>query len=327
MRLMPPTVDKIKKAAKRIEPYSVLTPLVESPVLNQKIEGRLLLKLETLQRTNSFKFRGAFNAISQISTDKLKNGVVAYSSGNHAQGVAAAAQIMGIPAAIVMPRDAPLNKILNTKNYGAEVITYDRYSESREALGKQIAVDRKSALIKPYDDPDIIAGQGTVGIEILSQTMKLGIEIDNLLVPCGGGGLISGIATVFSKLSPNTSIFSVEPAHYDDTARSLKRGRRVSITEQKFSVCDSLLAETPGELTFSINSHILRDGLAVTDREAKEAVRDAFNYLRVVIEPGGAVALAATLTGKIDTSNKINCVVCSGSNIDKTLFTNIINGG
>ena len=297
---------------------------MESPHLNEAVGGRLLIKAEPLQRTGSFKFRGAFNAISQLSENEKKNGVVAFSSGNHAQGVAAAAQLYSIPAVIVMPEDAPSLKVANTRGYGAEVVLYDRYTQDREAIGAAIADERGLSLIKPYDDPRIMAGQGTLGLEISEQ---IDTPPDQVLGPCGGGGLISGTAIAIKDAFPEADVFAVEPEEFDDTARSLRQGVRQEVAPDASSICDSLMPPTPGELTFAVNLELLAGGLIVSDAQVREAMRQAFLRLKLVIEPGGAVALAAVLTGAVTCQNRTTVVVCSGGNVDSTLFAEILNEG
>ncbi|MBT7510947.1 MAG: threonine/serine dehydratase [Rhodospirillaceae bacterium] len=318
-----PNIDDIRAAAARIEPYAVRTPLLESPHLNDAVGGRVLIKAEPLQRTGSFKFRGAFNAVSQIPEDKRKNGVVAFSSGNHAQGVAAAAGLLGMPAVIVMPEDAPALKIENTRGFGAEVINYDRYTDDREAIGAKISAERGATLIKPYDDPKIIAGQGTLGLEIVEQ---IDTAPDLVLGPCGGGGLISGTAIVVTEAFPNAQVFAVEPEDFDDTARSLKQGTRQEIDPDARSICDALLPTTPGELTFAINLALLAGGLVVSDAQVKEAMRQAFLRLKLVVEPGGVVALAAALSGAVDCRDKVTVCICSGGNVDPNFFADVLRG-
>lgn len=316
-----PTIDDIREASKRIRSWAYRTPLLESSHLNDYVGGRLLIKAEPLQRTGSFKFRGAFNAIAQIPNNKRKNGVVAFSSGNHAQGVAAAAQLHKIPATIVMPKDAPALKVNNTIGYGAEVVFYDRYTEDREAIGADIAHKKSLSLIKPYDDPRIIAGQGTLGLEI---TEQLDAHPDQVLVPCGGGGLISGTAIALKSRFPNASIFAVEPEEFDDTARSLKLGCRQTVVPNASTICDSLMPPTPGELTFKVNLSLLERGVTVSDIQVSEAMREAFLRLKLVVEPGGAVALAAALNGIVNCNEQTTVVVCSGGNIDASLFAQIL---
>jgi threonine dehydratase len=322
-----PDIHDIYAAAERIKPYILTSPLLESPHLNKTCGGRILIKAEPLQRTGSFKFRGAFNTLSQLGDEAKSGGVVAYSSGNHAQGVAAAAEILGMPAVIVMPSDAPEMKINNTRSYGAEVVTYDRYSDNREEIGARISAERGAVLIKPYDDPRIIAGQGTVGLEIAAQSRDLDITLDAVLAPCGGGGLISGTAMAIKHNQASTAVYSVEPQNYDDTLQSLEAGTRTAVDVSNPSICDALMAPTPGEMTFSINRELLDGGLVVSDEEAMEAMRQAFARLKLVVEPGGAVALAAVLSGKFDCTDKTICVVCSGGNVDAAFFADVLNAG
>ena len=315
-----PRFADVEAAAERLGGHAVVTPLLESPALNALTGGRILLKAETLQRTGSFKFRGAYNKIGQLTDAARKAGVVAYSSGNHAQGVAAAAALTGTPATIVMPADAPAIKIDNTRAYGAEVLLYDRYREEREAVAQRLLEARGATLVKPYDDPDIIAGQGTCGRELIQQAKALDAELDALLICCGGGGLTAGCALAVSALSPETRGYTVEPAGFDDTARSLEAGERLRNDAGARSFCDALLAETPGALTFSINRRLLTGGLVVTDAEVTQAMAFAFRTLKLVVEPGGAVALAALLSGKIPTQGKTIGLTLSGANVDPATF-------
>ncbi len=321
-----PGFDDVLKAAGRIKGHAVATPLLEYPALNARTGGRILLKAETLQRTGSFKFRGAFNRLAQIPEAQRSSGVVAYSSGNHAQGVAAAAQILGISATIVMPDDAPAIKIANTRGYGAEVIFYDRYIESREEICERLTADRGAVLVRPFDDPQIIAGQGTCGLEISEQAAERETAIDQLLICCGGGGLTAGCCLAMAERSPATEVFCVEPEDFDDTGRSLAAGKRLANKPDARSICDALLAPTPGMLTFEINRHHLAGGLKVSDDQVAQAVRYAFEVLKLVIEPGGAVALAAVLAGCIETKGKVVAATLSGGNVDTALFTQILAG-
>ena len=316
----PPVFTDIVSAAQRLEGKAVLTPLLESPLLNERIGGRLLIKAEPLQRTGSFKFRGAYNRISRLDAGKIERGVVAFSSGNHAQGVAAAAQAMGAPATIVMPTDAPSIKVDNTRAWGAEVVLYDRYREDRDVVARDIAERRGAVLVPPYDHPLIIAGQGTVGLEIARQAKAAEAELDALLSPCGGGGLISGCALALAELAPDAEVYAVEPEGFDDTARSLAAGSRQQAIEGAASFCDALLARTPGVLTFSINQTLLAGGLAVSDDEVAQAMAAALIYLKLVAEPGGATALAAALSGKYDCRGKTVAVIVSGGNVDPATF-------
>ncbi|NQV83164.1 MAG: threonine/serine dehydratase [Rhodospirillales bacterium] len=322
-----PTYSDVCAAARQIGDRAVLTPVLESPLLNEKLGGRLLVKAECLQRAGAFKFRGAYNRISRLSADELKAGVVAFSSGNHAQGVALAAQMLGTPAVIVMPKDAPAMKIDNTRAYGAEIVLYDRASENREEIGKHLAVERGAILVPSYDDPHIIAGQGTVGLELAAQVKDIGAQMDAVIAPCGGGGLISGMALALSQDCPGVEIYAAEPQGFDDTARSLAAGERCSIEPGAQSFCDALLLPTPGELTFSINRVLLKGGLVVSDLDAARAMAAAFRYLKIVVEPGGAVALAAVLSGAFDARGKTVAVVCSGGNVDGDVFAQALSNG
>ncbi len=319
-----PTYADVVEAAERLAPYVVTTPLLESPLLNEQLGGRLLVKAECLQRSGAFKFRGAYNRISRLNAQERKAGVVAFSSGNHAQGVAMVAQMLGVPAVIVMPTDAPEIKLANTRAYGAEVVLYDRETESREEIGARLAKERGSILIPSYDDPFIIAGQGTVGLELASQAGDLGVKLDAVIVPCGGGGLSSGSALAISHECPETEIYTAEPDGFDDTARSLAAGERVANEPGGKTFCDALILPTPGELTFSINRKLLAGGLSVSDAEAARAMAAAFKYFKLVVEPGGAVALAAALSGAYDCRGKTVAVVCSGGNVDAGVFARAI---
>ena len=315
-----PTFADIESAARRLEGKAVVTPLLESPLLNEQVGGRLLIKAEPLQRTGSFKFRGAYNRISRLDGDEIKRGVVAYSSGNHAQGVAAAAHAMGAPATIVMPSDAPAIKVDNTRAWGAEVIMYDRYRQDRATVARDLAEQRGATLVPPFDHPLIIAGQGTVGLEIAQQAEAAGAVLDAVLSPCSGGGLISGCALALAERAPGVDIYSVEPEGFDDTARSLAEGSRQKSIEGAQSFCDALLVKTPGVLTFSINQKHLAGGLAVSDDEVAKAMAMALMHFKLVAEPGGATALAAALTGRYDCRGKTVAVVVSGGNVDPATF-------
>jgi len=323
----PPTYDSVVDAAARLSGLAVRTPLLESPLLNAEIGGRILVKPEVLQRTGSFKFRGAFNRISRLTDEQRARGVVAYSSGNHAQGVSHAAQLCGAPATIIMPRDAPAIKIDNTRAYGAEVVLYHRDHESREELGRKLSEEQGKTLVPPYDDPYVIAGQGTVGLEIVSQLAERDITADAILTPCGGGGLIAGTSLAVRHANPDLPIYAVEPAGFEDTGRSIASGRRESNAPGAASFCDALLSPTPGELTFSINRDLVTGGLAVTDDEVAHAMAVAFQRLKIVVEPGGAVALAAVLSGKYDVRGRTAVVVTSGGNVDARTFAAAITAG
>lgn len=316
-----PTFDDVLAAAARLEGKAVVTPLLESPALNERLGGRILLKAESLQRTGSFKFRGAFNFISQIPESSRPNGVVAFSSGNHAQGVAAAAAIFGVPAVIVMPADAPAIKVANTRAYGAEVVLYDRAKESREEIAGKLTKQRGATLVRPYDDPWIIAGQGTCGLETARQAQAMDTKLDSLLVCCGGGGLTAGCAIALRELSPDTDVMTVEPAGFDDTKRSLDSGTILKNEDGNSSICDALLAPQPGALTFSANRQFVKGGLSVTDKEVKAAMAFAFRTLKLVVEPGGAVCLAALLSGRLDAAGRTVAITLSGGNVDAALFS------
>jgi threonine dehydratase len=321
----PPSHNDIVAAGERLSAIAVRTPLLESAALNKAVGGRILLKAETLQHTGSFKFRGGYNFVSQLDEAQRRRGVVAYSSGNHAQGVAAAASLLGAPATIVMPSDAPSIKLDNTRALGANVVTYDRDSEPREEIAARLAAESGATLVPPYDHPWTIAGQGTVGLEIAEQAAERGVPPDDVLVCCGGGGLCAGIATVFAKVAPSTQIHTVEPDGFDDTAQSLARGQLVSNQPGGHSICDALLAPMPGALTFSINKRLVTGGLSVSDREVRRAMIFAWQTLKLVVEPGGAVALAAVLSGALDCHDRIVAVVLSGANVDAALFSEILN--
>ncbi len=278
-----------------------------------------------LQRTGSFKFRGAFNKLSSIPQAARAGGVVAFSSGNHAQGVAAAAQILNMQATIVMPADAPLSKRERTKAYGAEIVLYDRDREDREAIARDIAAKRDATLVRPYDDPFVIAGQGTVGREIAEDMAALGITPDIVVAPASGGGLIAGVATAVKARYPHAMVMSGEPEAFDDHARSLRAGKREPHGARGRTICDALMAAIPGELTFAINSRLLTQGITASDAEVAAAVGFAFRELKLVVEPGGAVGLAALLAGHIDARGKNIVIVLSGGNVDADLYARLIN--
>lgn len=314
------TFGDIQDAAARIASHAVKTPLLEAPLLNQMIGGRVLVKAECLQRTGAFKFRGAINRMLQLSKDELKRGVVAYSSGNHAQAISHAAHLAGTSAVIVMPKDAPEIKVANTRAYGGEIVFYDRYSEDRAEVGARLAEERGLVLVPPYDDIHVLAGQGTLGIEVVGQSRELGASLDAFLVPCSGGGLTAGSSLALEQLSPDTKIYGVEPEDFDDTKRSIAADDYLSNAPEARGICDALQTETPGNLTFPINKRLLTDVLTVSDDEVLEAMAVAHNLLKITVEPGGAVALAALLSGRIDAKDKTVCVVCSGGNVDPAVF-------
>jgi threonine dehydratase len=322
--VLPVSPSDIDAAARVIAPFAVRTPLLSPPALNERVGTNVFLKPELLQRTGSFKFRGAFNKLSSIPQSARGGGVVAFSSGNHAQGVAAAAQILNMQATIVMPADAPLSKRERTKGYGAEVVLYDRDREDREAIAGEIARKRGATLVRPYDDPLVIAGQGTVGREIAEDMAALGMTPDIVVAPASGGGLVAGIATAVKARYPQAMLLSAEPEDFDDHARSLRAGKREAHQAKGHTICDALMASIPGELTFTINSRLLSQGVTASDAEVGEAVGFAFRELKLVVEPGGAVGLAALLAGRIDTKAKNVVIVLSGGNVDADMFATLI---
>lgn len=326
-QLKMPEFSDIVEASQRLKGRSVRTPLMRSDVLDEMAGGRIFLKPECLQRTGSFKFRGAWNFISRLNARDNSGGVVAYSSGNHAQGVAAAARMMGIPALIVMPEDAPAIKKRNTIALGAEIVTYDRFGENREEIGDAIASERGAQLVPPYEHKWIIAGQGTAGLELVEDLEDLGETLDTMLVCTGGGGLTAGVALTVQAMVPDAKIYACEPEGFDDYGRSLAAGERVSNEPGAMSICDAIVTPTPGELTFSVNQPRLSGGLAVSEDEVRTAVRFAFETLKLVVEPGGAVALAALLAGKIDCTDKTVAATLSGGNADAEMMLDILGSG
>ena len=319
-----PTYGDVVAARQRLASLACVTPLIEHPALNALVGARVLLKAENLQRVGAFKFRGAYNKIAQVDSTAYPGGVVACSSGNHAQGVAAAATLRGLRSTIVMPADAPRLKIDRTKAFGGEVVPYDRTKEDRDAIAREICAKRGAAYVHPFDDPDVIAGQGTAGLEMMEQAEAMGALPDIVLVGASGGGLVSGVSLAVKEKHPAAEIWSVEPAGFDDLARSLRKGERERNPALSGSICDALLSVTPGELTFEMAKRNLAGGISVTDEEARTAVRFAFRELKLVLEPGGAVSLAAILAKKLPFEGKIVAAVLSGGNIDPSLFSEII---
>jgi len=311
---MSPAFADIQAAAARIAPHAVRTPLVESPVLSALTGGRIFLKLETLQRTGSFKFRGACNRLAMIPQGDRANGVVAFSSGNHAQGVAAAAALFGMEAVIVMPSDAPRAKIYGTRALGGTVVEYDRQREDREAIAGKLCAERGAVLVKPFDDAGVIAGQGTAGLEIAEDVARLGVTLDDVLVPCSGGGLVSGVALALKGCGLTAGVHSVEPENFDGMKRSLEAGARIAAPGGRLSIADALMAPTPGAIVFKLAKDLLAPGYAVNDAELERAVVFAARDLKLVVEPGGAAALAALLAGKLDVRGKCTALVLSGGN-------------
>ncbi|HEV7635423.1 MAG TPA: threonine/serine dehydratase [Bradyrhizobium sp.] len=321
---LPVASADIDAAARVLLPYAERTPLLSSPALDALTGGKIFLKPEVLQRTGSFKFRGAFNKLFSIPPTARGGGVVAFSSGNHAQGVAAAAQILGMQATIVMPADAPRSKRERTKGYGAEVVLYDRDREDREAIAGAIAEKRGATLVRPYDDPFVIAGQGTVGREIAEDMAARGMTPDIVIAPASGGGLVAGVATAIKARYPQAMLMSAEPEAFDDHARSLRAGKREAHGSKGRTICDALMAAIPGEITFAINSRLLTKGVTASDVEVGEAVGFAFRELKLTVEPGGAVGLAALLAGHVDARGKTVVIVLSGGNVDSDLYARLI---
>ncbi|ESR24236.1 threonine ammonia-lyase [Lutibaculum baratangense] len=321
-----PSFDDVRRASERLSGEAVRTPLVRSAILDERAGRPVLLKAEVLQRTGSFKFRGAYNAIASLDADARAKGVVACSSGNHAQGVAEAARLFGVRATIVMPADAPALKVARTKRSGAHVVTYDRVNESREEIALRIVAETGADFVPPYDDRRVISGQGTVGIEIAEQAEALGLDPARILVPCSGGGLSAGIALAAEALMPWARVTTVEPEAFDDHARSFRSGEREGNTARSGSICDALLADRPGEITFAVNRPRVPSGLAVSDDEVRTAMRFAFEELKLVVEPGGAVGLAAVLAGRLDEGPQPVVVVLSGGNAGPSAYAEAIGG-
>jgi len=313
-------IAMIRAARERIGNHARRTPLLSSPFLDEIAGRRLFVKAECLQLTGSFKFRGAWSAISVLDEETRARGVLAFSSGNHAQGVALAARMHGVPAVIIMPSDAPRMKIENTRAYGAEVVLYDRQNEDRDAIGERLSTERNLTLIRPFDDRYVVAGQGTVGLEIAEQAKEFGIARAEVLVPCGGGGLTSGIALALEADAPDFLVRPAEPQGFDDTARSLASGHIERNPAMGGSVCDAILTPAPGNITFPITSRLCGSGLVVSDDEALKAMVLAFTRLKIVVEPGAAVALAAALFRKEEVKGDAVIAVTSGGNVDADLF-------
>jgi threonine dehydratase len=318
---LPPTAFDVHQARTRISPHIVITPMLRNAALDQRTGGQILIKPEVLQRTGSFKLRGATNALLRLDIEQLRRGVVTYSSGNHGQAIACAARMLRAPATIVMPSDAPAIKRQHTEAWGAKIVTYDRATENRESIARQITEQTGAALIPPFEHPDVIAGQGTLALELGVDAKTRRLAMDAMLVCTGGGGLVAGCALALSDISPETEVYSVEPEGWDDTARSLAAGQRVANDMQGSKFCDALLTPTPGELTFSLNKNLLTGGLVVSETDIRTAMRFAFEHLKLVVEPGGAVALAALLGGQFDASGKVVGIVLSGGNTDPASYS------
>lgn len=313
--------DMITAAAARLAGHARRTPMLSSPALDAIAGKRILVKAECLQHTGSFKFRGGWSAVSALDSATRKRGVIAYSSGNHAQGIAAAARAFGIPAVIIMPSDAPTLKIEGTRNLGGEVVLYDRAGgEAREQIGADLAAQRGLTLIKPYDDPQVIAGQGTCGLEIAEQAAEAGITNADVLVCCGGGGLTAGIALALEQTAPCLRVYPAEPQGYDDTARSLVSGQRERNAVEAGGLCDAILTPSPGEITFPILKRLCKPGQVASEDEALRAMGLAFRHLKVVAEPGGAIALACALFHADQLDGDTIIATISGGNVDPKVF-------
>jgi threonine dehydratase len=313
-------IEMIRAAAQRLKGQARRTPLLSSPFLDEIAGRRLWVKPECLQHTGSFKFRGAYNALAAMDAQVRKRGVIAFSSGNHAQGVALAARMHGVPAVIIMPADSPALKLANTAALGAEVITYDRATEDRDEIGERLSAERGLTLVKPFDEPQVIAGQGTCGLEIAQQAAEQGIETADVIVCCGGGGLTSGIALALEAEAPGLRVRPAEPAGFDDVSRSLVSGRIERNAQGSGNICDAILTPQPGNITFPILSRLCGPGLVVTEEEALAAMGQAFNRLKLVAEPGAAVALAAALYRADQIAGEDVIVTISGGNVDPAMF-------
>lgn len=318
MTMTPPDYDDITAAVARIEGHAVVTPLLSSPRVNEELGGEIHIKPECLQRTGSFKFRGACNAIAML--DDATECVVAWSSGNHAQAVAAAASARGFRSIIVMPEDSPVAKINGTRALGGEVITYDRYHQNREEIGIALAQENNAVIIPPYDYPPVIAGQGTIGVEIAEACMERDLTPDQMICCTGGGGLLAGTSIALRHHFNALEIIGAEPEGFDDFARSIEAGERVSNASGARSICDAIVTPTPGKITFAVNQALVSHGVAVSDDEVLDAMAFAWAQFKIVAEPGGAVALAAALSGKVDITDRKTVIVVSGGNVDHSIF-------
>jgi threonine dehydratase len=313
-------IASIRRAAERLAGCVVRTPLLNSAMLDELAGCRVLVKAEPLQKTGSFKIRGALSKILSVPEERRKGGFVAFSSGNHGQAVAAGARMAGAPAVIVMPKDAPAIKIESCRWWGAEVVLFDRVADDREAIGKRIERERGMTLVPPFDDPEVMSGQGTMGLEIVEQLAEVGAKPGALLVNCSGGGLASGVVTAVRDAFPDTRCYTVEPAGFDKMARSLASGEPQRNERLTGSIMDALMAQAPGRLTLTTLRANGVKGLSATDDEALDAMAAAFRTLKLVVEPGGAAALAALLARKVDLEGKTVVVVCSGGNVDPAMF-------
>lgn len=320
----PVSAKGVHRAADRLAGHLIRTPLIENEFIDQAAGRRVLLKAEVLQHCGSFKFRGAFNLISQLDDDLRKRGVIAWSSGNHAQGVALAARHFGVPATIVMPQDAPAIKTDKVRALGAKIIFFDRYTENREEIARAIQSEQGLSLVPSFDHPDIIEGQGTLAIEAAEDVRALGLEMDTFVTCCGGGGLTAGCALALEDVSPQTKVWIAEPEGFDETRASLESGKRETADVTQPTICDAIATPSPGELTFPVMRRLVAGGAAVSRGEVEYAMAMAFRHLKLVVEPGGAVALAAVLAGKIKNAGNVTGVTLSGGNVDSALFSDIL---
>jgi len=317
-------IEMIEAAKQRLDGYARHTPLLSSPFLDDIAGRRVLVKAECLQHTGSFKFRGGWSAVSALTAEERARGVVAFSSGNHAQGLASAAREHGISAVIIMPDDAPDLKVENTRALGAEVVLYDRATQDRDAIGDTLAAERGLTLIKPFDNPQVIAGQGTTGLEIAAQTGEIHMNNADVLIPCGGGGLTSGIALALSAKAPSLRARPVEPEGFDDVTRSLRTGKIERNSTTSGSICDAILTPSPGNLTFPIMKNLCGPGITVPDKDCLRAMAAAFSRLKIVLEPGGAIALAAALYHPDQVEGDTVIAVATGGNVDGEVFANAL---
>ena len=317
-------LEDIEKAADRLRGIAIETPILTSAVLDERVNAKVFIKPECLQHIGAFKFRGAYNRLCQMSAAEREQGAVAFSSGNHAQGMAYAAKLLGMPVTIVMPSDAPTIKKEGTQRLGASIRFYDRATESREEIAADIAASSGATLVPAFDDVDVIAGQGSCALEIMRQLAAMHCVPDAVLSPCGGGGLLAGLSTAVKEINSATRVYGVEPAHYDDHRLSKKAGERIKIDPQHSTSCDALMATQPGEITWAINRKTVDDFLVVTEDELAHAISFAYKYLKLVVEPGGAAALAALLHKKLDISDSSAAIVLSGGNIDSKTFVSCL---
>jgi threonine dehydratase len=318
------TASGVRKASERLKGLAIRTPLLEDEFLNEIAGGRVLFKAEVLQHCGSFKFRGAYNFISQLSKEELARGVLAWSSGNHAQGVARAAKIFNARAVIVRPEDAPKLKADKVRAYGAEIVTYDRYTEDREEIAYALQKKTGMAIAPSYDHPNIIEGQGTLALEAYEDATAMGLSLDAFIVCCGGGGLTSGCATILEDVSPKTEVWIAEPEGYDEAWASIRDGKLHKADVTRRTICDAIATPSPGNLTFPIMQRLVKGGVTLTEEDVAKAVIFAYKYLKLVVEPGGAVALAAVLSGKFAARDKLTALTLSGGNIDPALFSKLI---